>query len=169
MSDQDTIGALTQAIGASEAGRRVGWARAFSAEASKDELSRDVNMLRAERDIMRGAASFLYGFLRIYLDRRGDGQLAQQALNRWTTQVQSVLDPDVVKAGREAAEVLAASDPGLAARAAERASVKADAKRTQKAHDRSFKRGRDLARDLLAKQYGFENTAAMLNYLDQYR
>lgn len=166
MTDQETIGALTQAIGAAEAGRRVGWARAYSAEASKDELSRDVNMLRMERDIMRRAASFMLGFMRVYLQKRGDTTAAKQALARWSQDVERVMDDDAVRAGREAAEAVVALDSTLVADREKRAAEK---KQRQAQHGREFKAARLQERRLLTQRYGFPNEAALLNYLELYR
>ena len=162
----EQVDTLLRGLDASDAARRVGWARAYAAESSKDELSRDVNMLRAERDIMRAAASFLLGFFRIYLERRGDTLTARAALARWSANVDRVLDDEVVAAGREAAERLVVLEPLLAA---ERAAKKAAQKSKRNKADREFKAARSVERKYMMKRYGFDNEAALLNYLEQYR
>jgi hypothetical protein len=169
---EEQITALTRAVGGAEAGRRVGWARAYAAESSKDELSRDVNILRMERDIMRGAASFLFGFFRGYLEQRGDSHLAQTALSRWHANVDKVLDAKIVKAGREAAAAVAQQSPEELARRAKRAASRAETKQEKKARAnqsaRLFKHARDQERKLLMERFGFDNEAAMFNWLEQY-
>lgn len=162
----EQIDSLIRGLDAADAGRRVGWARAYAAESSKDELSRDVNMLRMERDIMRSAASFLLGFFRVYLERRGDTAAARTALTRWTENADRVLDPEVVAAGREAADKVIEIEPRLAA---EREARAAEKKRRQAQNTRQFKEARGQERKLLMKRYGFANEAAFLNYLEQYR
>lgn len=161
--DRQTVEALTKAVTASDAGRRVGWARAYAAESSKENLSHDVNILRMERDIMRRAASFLYGFFIRYLEIRGDGSAAREALSRWSEQVGAVLDPDIGRAGREAAESLIVVDEE---RAAAKAAEKAERKRVGNQLERAWKEGRARERELLAKRYGFANVAAMMNFLE---
>lgn len=166
MSEQDTIDALARAVGASDAGRRVGWARAYSAESSKDQLSRELNIMRLERDIMRRAASFLFGFMRTYLQRRGDGAVAEQALTRWAANVDRILDTDVVKAGKDAAEHILPLDEQAADALASRQAAK---RARRNAAGRDFKTARGQERKLLMKRYGFDNEAALLNYLEQYQ
>ena len=165
MSDAETIDALSKAVGATDAGRRVGWARAFAAESSKEDLSRQLNVLRSERDIMRKAASFLVGFLRAYLQMRGDTAAAQQVLARWSNGVDRVLDDQVVAAGREAAASLVAVDADLASKRERRAE---DKRERIKDHRRAERKLRAYERAYLVKKFGFPNEAAMLNWLDQY-
>lgn len=165
MTDTDQVKALSQAVLSTEMGRRVGWARAYSAEASKDELSRDVNMLRAERDIMRGAASFMYGFLTTYLERRSDSGLAFEALSRWNQQVDRTLDPDGVRAGRETAGKIVQRTPEYEAKRAVR---QAEKNRRSSAHGKEFKAAREQERKLLMRRFGFNNEAEFYNYLEQY-
>ncbi len=160
--DQRTVEALSRAVLASDSGRRVGWARAYAAETSKDELSRDVNMARAERDIMRRSASFLYGFLTRYVEGESDAApVMQQALRGHVEHIGAVLDSAVIAAGREAADALVHYSRSVGDRAA-------DKKLRKEKAERLWKNARQQERKLLMEPYGIPNEAALYNYLEQY-
>ena len=156
----DLVESLTKALHVTDVGRRVGWAHAYAAEKSKDEMARDLNLMTGQRDLMRRAASLFYGFLTEYLEVRGD-QEAIEALSRWRAANDSVFDSEVVRAGREASRHLGTT----AVIKRERNARKLDEKRSQAAHQRSWKAGSDAAISRLADSYGFPNVAAMRNYL----
>lgn len=165
---EHTIEALAKGLNAADAGRRVGWARAYAAEASKDELSRQVNMHRAERDIMRSAASFLYGFIKGYAQERGDVGVVDEALSRWSQQAGAVLDEEKVKAGREAGRSIPDAVARRDARKAEKKAERDAKKAGQNLYQRGWKAARGRESELLVKRYGFSNEAQMHSWLEEF-
>jgi hypothetical protein len=114
---------------------------------------------------MRRAASFTYGFLQIYLERAGDA-VAVAALGRWNQQMGQTLDSVVIGAGRDAARKVCEQSERMRQR---REAKEHERRRRKNVHSREFKAAREQERHLLMRRYGFENEAALYNYLGQYR
>ena len=167
MTAQEQIDALSRAVTATDAGRRVGWSRAFSAEASRDALARDVNILRSERDILYRYASFVHGYVRVLADVVG-GTEVQEPLSRYQSHIGAVLDSEVAKAGRHAAKVGVQAAEDRTGRTAERDAARQQRKIAQNRAHRDFRAAREQERKLLMKRYGFPNEAALFSYLEQY-
>jgi hypothetical protein len=55
--------ALVTALSVTDTARRVGWAKYYSSAEQADELSRDLNMARSDRDLVSRFAGYLYGAL----------------------------------------------------------------------------------------------------------
>lgn len=164
----EAVGHLIKALAGTEASRRVGWARSYTAEERLDQALRDQEELRVQRDIMRGAASFLFGFV----TGRGDG-IVDEALHRWRKEVAAVFDPEVVRAGRKAAEDLADRDERRFARDERRRMLMersaAWANHQQQKNRKPFQAGRVKERKNLISSYGFPDEEAFLEHLAAYR
>jgi hypothetical protein len=63
MSDVDTIASLAKSVNGLEASRRAGWARSYAAADRADELSRDLNIARADVAMLAKYAGLLHGVL----------------------------------------------------------------------------------------------------------
>lgn len=62
---KDREDALVTALSVTDTSRRVGWGKYYSATEQVDDLSRDLNMARSDRDVMARFAGFLYGALSV--------------------------------------------------------------------------------------------------------
>ena len=93
-----------------DAARRVGWAKAYAAEQSKEELSRELNMMREERDIMRAALSRLFGFSEVFV-ASASGERYVGKIRSVINDVGAVLDPYLVTTGRALAHDLLTRQP----------------------------------------------------------
>jgi 6-phosphofructokinase len=160
VSGDEQIQALSVAVTNTDKARRVGWARAYSAEESRDELARDVNMLRAERDIMRRAWSVTFGFIQVYAPPQAVERIAKQA-----KAMGALANTSAVKAGRILARQAMAEDQERLQREAAKERARRD---RMKDHTREFRAARQQERKKLIQKYGFPNEAAFLNYLALY-
>lgn len=151
----DHINALTTAVTNTDKARRVGWARAYAAEQTKDDLSRDINILRSERDIMRRAWSFMFGFIERYTPQ------AHYMLNQRLKTMGAILDPGAATGGRRAADIQMEQD-------GQRAERETAAKAERRKNERMWKNAREAERERLRKRYGFPDEAAFINYLEAY-
>lgn len=97
MSDVES--ALVQSLKVTDGSRRVGWARAYSAEQTKEDLSAALNLARHDATRWQKAASFLYGMLSAYAQIRDDGAHLRSQLGRWKRGFELFLDDDFVRAG----------------------------------------------------------------------
>lgn len=156
---KEQIDALSTAVTNTDKSRRVGWARAYSAEQSAEDLARDVNMLRAERDIMRRAWSFTFGFIEVY-----DPQ-AHTALGTHAKEIGALLDPGPAEAGRIRGRQQLEVDEERSLR---RSVAAEQSKALRRESQRLWKGARQQERRKLLEKYGFPNEAAFLNYLEQY-
>lgn len=158
----DQIEALTRSVISTDNARRVGFARAFAAEASKEQLSRDLNVMRMQRDTMRRTLSFAVGFIRGYAP-----QQSSDALGRHVRQMEAVLDQRIVGLGRKAGQESLTPDQELK-REELKVKKKAEKRRSAQHHGREFRAAREQERKLIMKRYGFPSEAALWNYLSLY-
>lgn len=98
---------MTHALSASvlsiDASRRVGWAKAFAAEGSRDEMARDLNVARADAAIYAKFAGFMYGAMTVLYP--GLINHLPKGIDR--THLMSALPAMSINAGRRAAQKVA--------------------------------------------------------------
>ena len=84
-----------------DASRRVGWARAYANAESADQLARESNILRAEREVMRRWGSYMYGFTTGWLKavRHNESAKAREHLESLMRDLDCVLDSVLIEAG----------------------------------------------------------------------
>jgi hypothetical protein len=158
MVDEDTIEAAGYAAHGLEAGRRVGWAKAFEFMRRADTAERDVNVLRGDIKILSSFAAVAYGALEVTCKNRitelfrGDNNelktyLPQPPLNKGRDAMRGLI-------GRRADELNAVRRDIAEARA-ERASIS----------DKVFERAKLKAMSLLADSFGFTGRETLLEFL----
>ena len=151
----EQVEALSKAVLSTDAGRRVGWAKVFAAEEKLSSASRDLNIMRAERDILYRYASTLHGVLHGI----GCGPEVTDLIKGEHDSIGAVLDPRIVNsAALAAAEAMRATELRRASDAAR--------KKMRNTANRQFKAGQEHERTRLARQFGFPNEAAMFNHLE---
>lgn len=69
---EETVESVGGAARGLEAGRRVGWARAFDAERRADSAEYDVNILRGDTKMLSAFAARAYGALAVTVGKRID-------------------------------------------------------------------------------------------------
>jgi hypothetical protein len=57
----DVVEALSTSVTAIDGARRVGWAKAYAAEARAEDVSRDLNIARGDVQVLMKFAAFMYG------------------------------------------------------------------------------------------------------------
>lgn len=136
--------------------RRAGWAKYFSAQERIDALSRDLNVITDEREIMRKALSRMYGFLRVYV-QAAHGPHALISMQTMIDGLAPVLDDVHVRAGAAEAHSLVSNEPTLRTR--QKRLTKDDNARTAANLERRFWTA-------ISRRYGFQTYRDMKAILD---
>ena len=164
MSTDDTTTALTKSVLNMDASRRVGWAKAFSAEASADDLARQVNIATSERDIFRRYAGYVTGFLQRY-SQEPLAPLTQTLIDEAIGNRDAVLDSVDLQNGRELA---AAAIRGWSDAQADRADRQLAKKGRVRESSRLYKDARQSELRRLAARYGFANGREFESWCDEF-
>lgn len=90
--------ALARSVLSIDGARRVGWARAFSAEEKLDDLSADLNRAMGDRENFKSGLSFLWGFTVEFL--RTTEPLLYEDVKKRVLKWERVLDPKLIGQGR---------------------------------------------------------------------
>jgi hypothetical protein len=160
---QETISALTRSVTALDASRRVGFGKAFTAQAKLDEALHDLNVARADRDIYRRSTSWLYGFIEQYVDNNSREE-TKQAVAAIIGDLSRVLDSVVLRKGRKDGLTAARWNPRRDIEASRAAKVE-----SMQASEKMFRSARNAGEKRLAQRYGFANTAEFVHWLDEVR
>ena len=136
--------------------RRAGWAKYFSTQERIDALSRDLNVLTDEREIMRKALSRMYGFLSVYV-QAAHGPHALISMQTMIDGLAPVLDDAHVRAGGAEAHSIINGEPTL----------RTQQKRVSKEHNaRTAAKLEQRFWTALSRRYGFKTYRDMKAILD---
>lgn len=162
MIDEDTIETAGNVANAIDAGRRVGWAKAFEALRRADSAERDVNVLRADVKILSSFAARIYGALEVTC-----GVRINEVFRGDNHEFKSFFPQGPMNQGRDAMRKL------LADRGDElneiRAEIRSERAERQKVREGRFRAAQEQVVQRLADSYGFRDKEEMMDWLAQHR
>lgn len=162
----DALSALAKSVHVINASRRVGWAKAYEAEANLDSALHDVNIFRSDRDVYRKALSFMFGMFSSLMDTKSATRnLLRQAVEAYGG-VDVVLDGRSVEKGRRRGDAIKAADETYQEEHSIDQTLKADRRRR---NSREWNRAHEIAACSLAGHYGFASVDEMLVILGKYQ
>jgi hypothetical protein len=168
--EEETIDAAGIAVRGIDAGRRVGWARAFDAIRRADSAEHDVNMLRSDNRILCSFAARAYGALEVTCTRnridelfRGDnhelaGYFPQGPLNNGRDAMRRLINDRHDELTRIRAQIDEAK--------AERKDILAG---TYEVREKAFQAARRKDRQALMEEFEIPNQEELLWWLGRYR
>lgn len=160
----EVVNALSKAVGAIDSSRRVGWAKAYAAEASADEAHRIAALTAEDRTAYRRGASYLWGVVTGLTSGMGVPDLKDDLFTE-TGELDQILDGRVVDRGVRAGQRMAAQR----VEAEERAAQKAEVKRSSRRLHESWGKGRRRGVADVARKYGFTDAAQMEHVLAKWQ
>jgi len=178
--EEETIDAAGIAVRGLDAGRRVGWARAFDALRRADSAEHDVNVLRADVKTLSSFAARIYGALMEVVTQnqlnelfRGDnidleGFLPEGPLFKGKDAMRNLLAKEesrLAKSVRHHTEMLANQQVKLATEKARLAELKAD---RMALSDKAFETARRMELERLMEQFGIPDEAELTRWLTRY-
>lgn len=158
---------VLKAIGGIDASRRVGWAKAYSAEEKADDLARDLNMARADKEIYRKHLSWLLGFLTTWIQMDPEGDYLQPILAPHLFEMRQAAAQGPHRAGMDAAQQASEQSPRRVKwqqNQRQRLERKTD---MRKVSADSYRKGYLNGAEQLAKECGYENARHMRESLSQ--